>query len=151
MRTRVIVCLAATALIASACSKSDGTSGGGGDSSGAEDGGRERVTLDGKAANNHGTANVAGKGRIEVEMADFYFSPTVLEGNASQLIAVELTNNSQTLHNFSNKDLGIDVDVKAGDTADVRVTFGNVLDAISVFQCKYHASQGMRMAIRVPR
>ncbi|MEX1047408.1 MAG: cupredoxin domain-containing protein [Actinomycetota bacterium] len=149
MRAKLVVFIGALAMIASACNGGGGNSGGGGDSGESQSGGT--ITLGGLTANDQGTFNAAGKARVEVEMDDFYFSPTVVEGNASQLLVVDLTNASQSLHNFSNKDLGIDVDVKPGDTADVRVTFGNVLDAISVFECKYHASQGMRMAVRVPR
>jgi plastocyanin len=115
--------------------------------------GAATITLGGQTANNHGEADVTNQKKITVTMNDYYFSPTVIKGTASQKITIELKNEGTTTHNFSVQAFNetIDQDVKPGQTKDVQVQFGNVLDSIAVFQCKFHASQGMRGALEVPR
>lgn len=159
MRIRLSAITMIVILAAAGCSKSSTPTpttaptaaptkagGGGGDKA-------ATITVGGETANNHGEASVAGQKSIEVEMDDFYFSPTVIKGEASQTITIELKNQGSALHNFSVQAFNetIDQDVKPGETKKVKVQFGNVLDSIAVFECKYHASQGMRGALEVPR
>jgi plastocyanin len=141
------------------CSKSSSTSPGGATTAAAPTAtstgstGAATITLSGQTANNHGEVDVTGRKKIVVTMNDFYFSPTVIKGTASQTITLELKNEGTVVHNFSVQafNASIDQDVQPGQTKDVKVQFGNVLDSIAVFQCKFHASQGMRGAIEVPR
>ncbi len=156
MRERLLTFTLVVGLITTACTSGGSGSDTGGGSSPAADGGGSgggTIELGGQVANDHGTEQVSGKASLEVELDDFYFSPTLIQGDASQKITLTLTNESSTLHNFSVQAFNetIDQDVKPGETKEVQVQFGNVLDAIAVFECKYHASQGMRGALQVPR
>ncbi len=130
MRSRVglfAASLLSLALVAAAC--------GGGD----EEGGK--ITLDGKEANDFGTKDVSGESSLELELDDFYFEPTVLQGTAGQQLTLELGNEGDALHNFSLSDQGIDQDVEAGASAEVTVTLPG--SGTLVFICKYHEGQGM--------
>ncbi|MEX0991629.1 MAG: cupredoxin domain-containing protein [Actinomycetota bacterium] len=159
MRGRLLTLVLIIGLIAAACTNGgSGSDTGGSGSSPADDGGGGggsggTIDLGGQAANDHGTKSVSGATSLEVELDNFYFSPTTIQGDASQKVTLTLTNDSSTLHNFSVQAFNetIDQDVKPGETKEVEVQFGNVLDSIAVFECKYHASQGMRGALQVPR
>ncbi len=155
MRGRLLTFALVVGLIAAACTSGGSSTDTGGASSPADEGGGGGGTIElgGEVANDHGTKSVSGETSLEVELDSFYFSPTVIQGDASEKITLTLTNDSSTLHNFSVQAFNetIDQDVKPGETKEVEVQFGNVLDAIAVFECKYHASQGMRGALQVPR
>jgi len=128
----------ALGLVAGACSKSSTTTSGG-------EGGK--ITLGSDQANNKGTKNVTGRDEIEVELDDFYFEPTVYTGTAGQQIKLELSNESNNLHNFSLDEQSISQDVAAGKDMDVTVTFPQ--SGTLVFYCKYHRSRGMAGALKV--
>jgi plastocyanin len=138
MRTRVLSWLAVVlvlALVATACGKS-GNGGGGG-----------TTTIAGQKANDHGTKDVSGESSLELEQDNFYFSPTILKGNAGEKLTLELSNEGSALHNFSITDQGIDQDVPSGQKAEVTVTFPQ--SGTLVFFCKYHQTQGMVGALEV--
>jgi plastocyanin len=139
--TKVAVLLAAVALLGAACSKSGGTGAGSGSSpsSGESEGGKVKIGSD--TANDHGTKSVAGKSELEVEADDYYFEPTIIEGQAGQKVTLELENEGKNLHNFSIDSLNIDQDVAIGKKADVTVTIPQ--SGTLEFFCKYHRSLGM--------
>jgi hypothetical protein len=58
------------------------------EASGSEGGGQR--TIAGVEANDHGTKQVEDSGKTEVELDDFYFEPTVLEGEPGQTVTLEL-------------------------------------------------------------
>ena len=100
------------------------------------------TTIGGVAAVSHGTKDVSGEtGKVEVEMYDYYFEPTVLEGKPGQKVTIELKNEGQTAHTFTVSAQSVDQEVQPGDEAEADVTFpqsGQVS-----FVCKFHKSMGM--------
>jgi plastocyanin len=105
------------------------------------------TTIEGQTVNDHGSADVSGKADTSLELDDFYFEPTVLEGEAGQQISIELENEGEADHNFSITDQNIDQDVAPGDKTEIQVTFpdsGSVL-----FFCRFHESSGMAGALEV--
>ena len=153
--------LVAVALLTAACS-SDSTSGGGSDGYGtavpsvaASSGGSgssgssgsgSTMTIDGIAANVHGSKDVSGASTVSVEAGTDngvnYFSPTVLTGKPGQSVTVQLANESSTVpHNFSVDGQDVNVDLDPSATQTVTVTFpesGSV-----TFFCEYHKASGM--------
>jgi plastocyanin len=108
-------------------------------------GGGGKKTIAGVQANDHGSKAVSRE--TEVELDDFYFKPTVLQGKAGSRVTLELKNEGSTEHNFSIDSQGIDKDVEAGEDAKVTVTIPQSGE-IS-FYCKYHKSMGMAGALAV--
>ncbi|HXF72435.1 MAG TPA: cupredoxin domain-containing protein [Actinomycetota bacterium] len=132
------------ALAVGAVACGGGTSGGG--STGGGGGSGEMIRLsDGQEAANHGTGRVSGT-TAEVELGDFYFAPTILEGPAGAEVTLTLRNAGQALHNFEIPDQDVDVDVQPGQEATVTVTFPS--SGAVTFECKYHVAQGMRGELR---
>jgi plastocyanin len=117
---------------------------GGGDDESSEGG---TTTVGDVAANNHGAKDVSGESKVEVELDDDYFEPTVLEGTPGQRITLELKNEGGSEHNLTIGELMIDQDVEPGDEAEVEVTFPD--SGTLTFFCKYHRGQGMAGAFRV--
>ena len=117
----------------------------GGDDNGEEGG---STTIGGKSASLHGTKDVSGEtGKVEVEMYDDYFEPTVLEGEPGQTVTLELKNEGERPHTLTISDKGIDQEVQPGDEAEADVTFpesGQLL-----FVCRFHESKGMVGALEV--
>jgi len=121
---------------------STAASSGGSDSSGAG----STMTIDGIAANVHGSKDVSGASTVSVEAGTDngvnYFSPTVLTGKPGQSVTVQLANESSTVpHNFSVDGQDVNVDLDPSATQTVTVTFpesGSV-----TFFCEYHKASGM--------
>ena len=114
-------------------------------SCGGDEGGT--ITVDGQSANDHGTTDVSGETSVEFEMDDFYFSPTVLQGEAGQTITLEVANEGENEHSFTSDGLGVDEEVESEGTATIEITFP---DSGQVeFHCKYHADKGMRGVVEV--
>ena len=64
------------------------------------------------------TPGAGGGESVEVESYDIYFEPEELTIPADTDVTVELPNDGVTLHNFSIDELGIDVDIDPGATAE---------------------------------
>jgi plastocyanin len=127
----------AVMVLAAACGGSGGSNRTGGPTEG--EGGTIQIGAD--AANNHGTEAIGGKSELEVELDDFYFEPTVIQGKPGQTVKLELKNEGGTEHNFSIDDQKIDQDVEEGEDASVTVTIPQ--SGAVEFYCKYHRSSGM--------
>jgi plastocyanin len=120
----------ALGLVTAACGSDEGT-----------------ISLDGENANDHGTEDVSGETSIELELDDFYFAPTVLQGEAGQTLTLEAFNEGDQAHTFTSEELGVDEEVEPGGETTLDVTFpgsGRV-----VFICRFHDGQGMRGALEV--
>jgi plastocyanin len=104
------------------------------------------TTIGDVAANDHGTKDVSGESKVEVELDDDYFEPTVLEGKPGERVTLELKNEGGSEHNLTIDELQIDQDVEPGDEAEVEVTFPD--SGTLTFYCKYHRGQGMAGAFR---
>jgi plastocyanin len=99
----------------------------------------------GVKANDHGSKVVSKE--TEVELDDYYFEPTVIEGKAGQKVTLELKNEGQETHSFTLGSQGIDQTIGPGEDAKVTVTIPPS-GAIS-FYCKFHKSEGMAGALAV--
>jgi plastocyanin len=132
---RLLVLVLVVGLLAAACSKkkepaSGGASGGGG-----------QITIGSDKANNKGTASIAGKEDVSLEVDNFYFKPTVLKGSAGQQIKLELENESGTLHNFTLSDQNINQDIQPNQKVEVTVTLPQ--SGFLEFFCRFHKASGM--------
>ena len=125
------------AIVVSGCGGSRSSSGG--ESEGA------KATIAGVSANDHGKKQVSGK--TEVELDDYYFEPTVLEGKPGSRVTLELKNEGSTEHNFTLDAQNVDKDLEPDKSATVTVQIPSSGE-IS-FYCKYHKSKGMAGALAV--
>ncbi|MFL5924624.1 MAG: cupredoxin domain-containing protein [Gaiellaceae bacterium] len=110
-------------------------------------GGGGQKTIAGVKANDHGTKAVEDSGKTEVELDDFYFEPTVLEGRAGEKVTLELKNEGQDEHSFTIDAQNVDKDLEPGDEGEVTVTIPQ--SGVISFYCKYHKSSGMAGALAV--
>jgi plastocyanin len=145
--TRGVVIVAACALlfVAAGCGSSSSTSGGG--TTTEESGGGGQRAIAGVKANDHGTKPVEDNGKTEVEMDDFYFEPTVLEGKAGQKVTLELKNEGKTEHSFTIDSQNVDQELGPGEEAEVDVTIPK--SGVVSFYCRFHKSSGMAGALAV--
>jgi plastocyanin len=138
----VVVAAAALALVASACAQQqEGSAGGGGEDEGGT------IQIAGQDANDHGSKDVSGSDEAELELDDFYFEPTVLEGEAGQTLTVELENEGDATHTFTVDELGVDEELQPGDSGEAEVTFPD--SGALLFYCRFHQGGGMRGALSV--
>jgi plastocyanin len=105
------------------------------------------VQLGGADANDHGTEDVSGESAVEFELDDFYFEPTVLQGEAGQTLTLEAFNEGDAAHTFTSDELGVDEELEPGAETTIEITFPD--SGQIVFECRFHAGQGMRGAIEV--
>ena len=161
-RTSLLVAMAAlAALTLTACGGSDegGTASGSGSGSGstpaqaygagssaateAEASSSPPVALQGDV-NAHGTTTVSGDS-LEVELDDYYFEPTYIQGQPGQTVELELHNEGTASHTFTIDDQDVDEQLAADGSATVEVT---IPDSRFVrFYCRFHAGQGMQGAL----
>jgi len=132
-------------LLALAVAGCGGKSASSSSSSGGGGGGGGQTVVGGVKANNHGSKTVSSS--AEVELDDYYFKPTVIQGKAGSTVTLELKNEGSVEHNFSIDGQTIDKDLEPGGSAKVTVTIPKS-GAIS-FYCKYHKSMGMAGALEV--
>lgn len=141
----VIVASCLLLLAAAGCGSSSSSSSGGTTTEESSGGGQK--TIAGVKANDHGTKAVEDNGKTEVELDDYYFEPTVLEGKAGEKVTLELKNEGSTEHTFTIDSQGVDQDVEPGDEAEVDVTIPK--SGVVSFYCKFHKSEGMAGALAV--
>jgi plastocyanin len=145
----VIVAVVALVLIAAGCGSSSSSSSGGGGTTTEESGGGGggQKTIAGVNANDHGMKAVEDSGKTEVEMDDYYFEPTVLEGKPGEKVTLELKNEGSTTHTFTIDSQGVDQELGPSEEAEVDVTIPK--SGMVSFYCKFHKSQGMAGALAV--
>jgi plastocyanin len=102
------------------------------------------VTLSGKV-NDEGTKDATGAADLEVEADDFYFKPTFVKATAGQKLTVSLKNEGASTHTFTSTALGVDKELKPGETATVEITVPTA-DATAFF-CRFHQGGGMQGAV----
>jgi plastocyanin len=120
------------------CGGSSGSEAGGGDEGG-------KTVVAGVEANDHGSKSVSDEAKVELD--DFYFEPTVIEGKPGSTVTLELENEGQVEHSFTIDSQNVDQDVEPGESAKVTVTIPRS-GAVS-FYCKYHKGSGMAGALEV--
>ena len=137
----MIVALAFAGFALAGCGSSSSNSSGTTEGSG----GGGQKTIAGVKANDHGTKTVAKE--TEVELDDYYFEPTVIQGKAGQKVTLELKNEGKVEHSFVIDSQNIDQTIQPGEDAKVTVTIPSS-GSVS-FYCKFHKSEGMAGALAV--
>jgi plastocyanin len=99
------------------------------------------ITIAGQEATNHGSEDVSGASEVEVEVDDFYFEPTVLEGEAGQRLSVSLHNEGNAPHTFTIESQDVDVQLEGGESGEAEVTFPD--SGALAFICRFHVGGGM--------
>jgi plastocyanin len=148
MRRNVLVLavlVGALVPVLAGCGSSSSSSSGTTTESSSEGGGQKSIA--GVKANDHGTKAVEDSGKTEVELDDFYFEPTVLEGKPGGKVTLELKNEGQVEHSFTIASENIDKDLEPGDEGEVTVTIPK--SGVVSFYCKYHKSSGMAGGLAV--
>lgn len=119
--------------------------GGYGDDSGEEGG---STTIAGMTGELHGTKDVSGEtGKVEIELDDDYFEPTILKGEPGQTVTLELKNEGDNPHTLTISAQGIDQEVQPGDEAEADVAFPE--SGQLIFVCRFHERNGMIGALEV--
>jgi plastocyanin len=147
MKRGVVIIAGCLLLLAAAGCGSSSSSSSGGTTTEQSSGGGGQETIAGVQANDHGTKAVEDSGKTEVEMDDFYFEPTVLEGKPGQKVELELKNEGDTLHTFTIDSQSVDKELGPGEEAEVEVTIPK--SGVVSFYCKIHKSEGMAGALAV--
>ena len=149
----VLAAVLSLGLVATACAEDDPAIQAGGGHDGHEedqDEGHEAqgtVAIGGEEATNHGSTDVSGSSTFELELDDFYFGPTVLEGASGQTLSLELHNEGDAPHTFTIEG-GVDEELDPGaEGVTVEVTFPD--DGAVVFFCRFHRDGGMLGALSV--
>jgi plastocyanin len=120
--------------------------GGGGDNEESSEGGT--TTIAGTQTESHGMKDVSNEtGKVEIEMDDNYFEPTVLEGKPGQQVELELKNEGTATHTFTLSEQSVDQEVQPADEAEVNVTFPKSGEL--KFVCRFHGSLGMIGGLQV--
>ena len=145
MRQGVVIVAGALLLLAAAGCGSSSSNSSGTTSEGSGSGSGGQKTIAGVKANDHGTKTVAKE--TEVELDDYYFEPTVIQGKAGQKVSLELKNEGKVEHSFTIDSQGIDKTLGPGEDAKVTVMIPPS-GAVS-FYCKFHKSSGMAGALAV--
>ena len=145
MKRGVVIVAGCVLLLAAAgCGSSSSSSSGG---TTTEESGGGQKTIAGVKANDHGTKAVEDNGKTEVQLDDFYFKPTVLEGKPGQKVTLELKNEGQTEHTFTIDSQNVNKDLGPGEEAEVDVTIPK--SGVVSFYCEFHKSSGMAGALAV--
>jgi plastocyanin len=105
------------------------------------------TTIGGAQVESHGTKDVSSEsGKVEVELDDYYFDPTILKGKPGQKVELELKNEGKTTHTFTIAEQSINKEIQPGDETEVEVTFPQ--SGALKFVCTFHQSQGMVGALQ---
>ena len=147
MKRGLVIIAGCVLLLAAAGCGSSSSSSSGGTTTEESSGGGGQKTIAGVQANDHGTKAVEDSGKTEVELDDFYFKPTVLEGKPGQKVELELKNEGQTEHTFTIDSQNVNKDLGPGEEAEVEVTIPK--SGVVSFYCKFHKSSGMAGALAV--
>jgi plastocyanin len=100
------------------------------------------TTIMGTQLQSHGVKDVSNEsGKVEVELDDYYFDPTILKGKPGQKVELELKNEGKATHTFTIAEQSINKEIQAGDETEVEVTFPQ--SGALKFVCTFHQSQGM--------
>jgi plastocyanin len=92
-----------------------------------------------------GTKDATGATSLAVEQDDYYFKPTFIKATAGQKLTLTVKNEGKASHTFTSTELGVDKELKPGESASIDVTVPSA-DA-TLFFCRFHQSSGMQGAI----
>ena len=137
-RFQGVVTIAAVFLVFAAA----GCGGSSKSSSGEESEATTSTTIDGTQVESHGTKDVSNEtGKVEVELDDYYFNPTILKGKPGQKVELELKNEGNAAHTFTISKQSVDKEIQPGDETETEVTFPQ--SGQLEFVCTFHQSSGM--------
>jgi len=117
---------------------------GGSSSSSSGDEGEETTstTIMGTQVDSHGTKDVSSEsGKVEIELYDNYFEPTILKGKPGQMVELELKNEGSATHSFVLAEQNVDKVIQPGDETETDVKFP--ASGELKFVCKFHEGEGM--------
>ena len=124
-----------------------GCGGGGKSSSGGASESTTSTTIGGTQVENHGTKDVSNEtGKVEIELYDYYFEPTILKGKPGQKVELELKNKGSAAHTFTLAGQSVNKEIQPGDETETEVTFPQ--SGQLKFVCTFHQSQGMIGALQ---
>ncbi len=134
--------IGAVTLVAAGCGGSSKTTASNNSTASTASAASAPVALSG-TTNNKGTKTASGN-ELDVEMDDFYFEPTFIQGTPGQTLSLHLENQGKNAHTFTSAALGVNQEVQPGKTADVQVTLPQ--SGATEFHCNFHQSSGMQGA-----
>jgi len=109
--------------------------GGSSSSSGDESESTTSTTIGGTQVESHGTKDVSSEsGKVEIELYDYYFEPTILKGKAGQKVELELKNEGSAAHTFTLAEQSVNKEIQQSGQLK--------------FVCTFHQSQGMIGALQ---
>jgi plastocyanin len=140
-RIQGVVVIAALSLLFVAA----GCGGGSKSSEGSEE--TTSTTIMGTQVESHGTKDVSSEsGKVEIELYDNYFEPTVLKGKPGQMVELELKNEGSATHSFTLAEQNVDKVIQPGDETETDVKFP--ASGELKFECKFHGAEGMIGALQ---
>ena len=105
------------------------------------------TTIGGSQVDSHGTKDVSDEsGKVEIELYDYYFEPTILKGKPGQKVELELKNKGSAAHTFTLAGQSVNKEIQPGDETETEVTFPQ--SGQLKFVCTFHQSQGMIGALQ---
>ena len=100
------------------------------------------TTIGGAQVESHGVKDVSSEsGKIEIELDDNYFEPTILKGKPGQMVELELKNEGNTTHTFTIAEQSINKEIQPGDETETDVKFPESGEL--KFVCTFHQGEGM--------
>jgi plastocyanin len=117
---------------------------GGSSSSSGDEGSDETTstTIGGAQVESHGVKDVSSEsGKVEIELDDNYFEPTILKGKPGQMVELELKNEGNTTHTFTIAEQSINKEIQPGDETETEVKFPQ--SGVLKFVCTFHQGEGM--------
>jgi len=142
-RIQGVVVFAALVLVFAAA----GCGGSSKSSSSGESEGTTSTTIGGTQVESHGTKDVSSAtGKVEIELDDHYFDPTILKGKPGQMVELELKNEGNTTHTFTIAEQSINKEIQPGDETETEVKFPQSGEL--KFVCTFHQSEGMIGALQ---
>jgi len=124
-----------------------GCGGGSKSSSGGESEETTSTTIMGTQVESHGTKDVSSEsGKVEIELYDNYFEPTILKGKPGQMVELELKNEGSATHSFTLSEQSVDKVIQPGDETETEVKFP--ASGQLKFACKFHGAEGMIGALQ---
>jgi plastocyanin len=138
---KILILLAPLAVVAVGCGGGSSTTASG-SSPQSSGNASQPVSLPGQT-NNKGTKSPTGNA-LDVELDDFYFEPTFIQGTPGQALTLHLKNEGKNAHTFTSTALNVDKTLQPGQDMDVQVTLPQA--GATEFHCTFHQSQGMQGA-----
>ena len=142
-RIQGVVVIAGLSLVFAAA----GCGGSSSSSSGDQSEGTTSTTIMGTQTESHGTKDVSSEsGKVEIELYDNYFEPTILKGKPGQMVELELKNEGNTEHTFTLAEQSVNKEIQPGDETETDVKFP--ASGELKFVCTFHQGEGMIGALQ---